>query len=260
MARTWEALPLPRATEPTIRRITLADIPAALREGWRDFEAGPTQLVFLCLIYPVMGLLLARFASGAALLPLLYPLLSGFALVAPLFALGIYELSRRIERGEQPRKRDMLAVLRAPNLPSILLLGAVLLAVFAGWLWAAKGLWAAIMGPPPEDLAALWQAVTGTPEGTRLLLAGNALGAAFALLVLGMTVISFPLMLDRGVGLREAVRASMAALNRNPVPIIAWGAVVAVLLALGMATLMVGLAIVLPWLGHATWRLYRRLV
>lgn len=261
MARTWDAVPHAPPADVHIRQIDFGNLAEALRLGWRDFLLIPTQLAFLCLIYPLAGLVMARAAAGSNLLPLIYPMLAGFTLVAPLAALGIYELSRRIEAGETPHWSDMLAVLKSPALPSIIALGVVLLAIFTGWLWAAKGLFHFIMGGvEPQSLGELWRLATGTREGMILLLAGNALGAVFALLVLGMTAISFPMMLDRNATLGEAVRASMLALTRNPVTMLAWGVIVAALLALGMATLFVGLAVVLPWLGHATWHLYRRLV
>jgi uncharacterized membrane protein len=261
MARTWDAAPVASPSPVHVRRIEIANLVEALRLGWRDFLVIPTQLAFLCLIYPLAGLVMSRAAAGSDLLPLIYPMLAGFTLVAPLAALGIYELSRRIEAGETPRWTDMFSVLKSPALGSIIALGIVLLAVFTGWLWAAKGLFYAIMdGQTPASLGELWRMATTTREGLWLLVAGNALGAVFALLVLGMTAVSFPMMLDRGATMGEAVRTSMAALSRNPGVMLAWGVIIAVLLAVGMLTLFVGLAVALPWLGHATWHLYRRLV
>jgi uncharacterized membrane protein len=261
MARTWDAVPHASPSEVHVRRIDFGNLAEALRLGWRDFLAIPTQLAFLCLIYPLVGLVMSRAAAGSNLLPLIYPMAAGFTLVAPLAALGLYELSRRIEAGQTPHWSDMLSVLKSPALGSIIALGRVLLAVFTGWLWAAKGLFHLIMGgAEPQSLGELWRLVTGTRQGMLLLVAGNALGAVFALLVLGMTAVSFPMMLDRGVTMGEAVRTSMAALTRNPTVMVAWGVIIAVLLAVGMLTLFVGLAVVLPWLGHATWHLYRRLV
>lgn len=255
LSASQRALPYP------VRRIGFQDLAAALRLGWRDFKMAPTQLIFLCLIYPIVGLVMARAASGSDLLPLIYPMLAGFTLVAPLFALGIYELSRQIEGGKPPRWTGMFAVLRSPALPQILALGFVLLVVFAGWLLAAKGLFAIIMRENvPTTLTSLLREVLGTESGYVLLAAGNALGFVFALLVLGMTAISFPLMLDREARLGDAIRTSMAALTTNPLVMLTWGAIIAVLMSVGMATLFVGLAVVLPLLGHATWHLYRRLV
>ena len=134
MAHTWDGVSQDTPTPLHIRQIGFEDLRLALRLGWRDFQAIPTQIAFLCLIYPLVGLVMGRAASGGDLLPLIYPMLSGFVLVGPLAALGIYELSRRIEAGQQPSWSDMFNVLRSPALVSILGMGIVLLAVFTGWL------------------------------------------------------------------------------------------------------------------------------
>jgi len=248
-------------SEPEIRTIALADIGAALRAGWADFKAMPTQLPILCLVYPVIGFILARAASGAEWLPLVYPLLAGFAILGPVAAIGIYELSRRRERGEEPSWTAMFSVLQAPALMQMLALAAVLLGLFVLWIAAAQGIYTAVMGhAAPGSLQGMLTEVTSRAQGMTLLLVGNLVGALFALTAFALSVLSFPMLLDRATPLGTAVRTSVRAILKNPWPMLAWGVVVAALLAVGIGTLMVGLAVVLPWLGHATWHLYRRVV
>lgn len=248
-------------TEARIRRIALADLGAALCAGWADFTAAPTQIIFLCLIYPILGFILGSAASGSRLLPLVWPLLAGFALLGPLAALGIYELSRRREAGMSVGWADMFGVLRSPAILSIVALGVGLLGIFALWLLSARGLYWATMGPEaPAGARALLDAVLGTRRGLLLLLLGNLVGAAFAVLVLALSIVSFPMLLDRDVTAGQALRISWATFRANWAVLLVWGGIVAALLAAGMALLLVGLAVVLPLLGHATWHLYRRLI
>ncbi|WP_337876116.1 DUF2189 domain-containing protein [Elioraea sp.] len=250
-----------RADEPAIRRITLADLREVLAKGWEDFLAIPTQLVFLGVIYPVVGLIAARFATGD-LLPLLFPLLAGLSLLGPVVALGLYEISRRRELDMPVSARDALAVLRSPSLKAIVLLGGMLFALFVAWLVAARLVYLATLGEGPHggSLGALLAAALTTRAGWMLILIGNGVGLAFAIVVLTLTVVSFPLLLDRPVDPLVAVRASVRAVATNPVPMLAWGLIVAVLLVAGALPLLIGLAVVVPVLGHATWHLYRRVV
>ncbi|MDW8445222.1 MAG: DUF2189 domain-containing protein [Acetobacteraceae bacterium] len=246
---------------PTIRRITIADLREALARGWDDFRATPTQLLFLGLLYPVVGFVAARFATGE-LLPLLFPLLAGLSLMGPVVALGLYEISRRRERGEPVSLLTAFAALRSPALGSILVLGAVLFAIFLAWLVSARLIYLATLGDGPhgETIGSLLSAAISTPEGWQLILIGNGVGFLYAALVLSLTVVSFPLLLDHPTDPWTAMRISFAAVMRNPVPMALWGLIVAALLVLGALPLLIGLAVVLPVLGHATWHLYRRVV
>lgn len=246
---------------PQINHLDLGDLALSLKRGWNDFLAAPTQIFFLCLVYPVFGYVVARAAAGNALLPLVWPLLAGFALVGPVVALGLYELSRRREAGLDVHWRDMFGVLRSPAIGGIVLLGIALLAVFAIWIGVAHWLYEAIMGPgAPLAFGGMMSEVLHTRQGWMLILFGNLVGAFFALCVLAVSVVSFPMMLDREVPAGEAVQTSVAAFCANPMVLTVWGAIVAALLFAGMALLGVGLAVALPVLGHATWHLYRRLV
>jgi uncharacterized membrane protein len=248
--------------EPEVRRIGMQDLGDALARGYADFMATPTQLVFLGVIYPLVGLVAARAAAGGDLLPLFYPMVAGLSLMGPVAALGIYELSRRREKGLPVSWLSAFDVLRAPAIGSILALGLLLCAIFVAWLFAAQLVYRATMGglPVPDSIGTFADQVLGTREGWNLILLGNAVGFLFAVLVLTLTVISFPMLLDRAVGVATAVRASVRAVMANPVPMALWGLLVAALLLLGSLPVFVGLAVVMPLLGHATWHLYRKVV
>jgi len=249
------------AAEPAVRRIGTADLAACLRQGWDDFLAAPTQLLFLGVIYPLAGIVAARAAYGADMLPLIFPLLAGLSIMGPVVAAGIYELSRRRERGEDVRVAHAADVLHRPGVGSIVALGVLLLALLVGWLWAAQAVYDATLGPAaPTSPGAFLTDVFTTAEGWSMILVGNLVGLVFAVCTLCLTVVSFPLLVDRNVGAGVALRTSVRAVARNPVPMALWGLIVAALLALGVATLLVGLAVVMPVLGHATWHLYRRTV
>jgi len=250
-----------RSPAPAIRHIRFADVKKALARGLDDFAACRTDVVFLCVVYPVVGLILARFAFGEGLLPLLFPLASGFALVGPFAAVGLYEMSRRREQGAEVGWADAFAVVRSPAIGAIVLLGLILMAIFLAWLVAAWGIYALTLGPAqPTSLAGFARNVLTTERGWIMIGVGIGVGFLFALLVLAISVVSFPLLLDREAGLETAVRTSFRAVATNPGPMAAWGLVVAVFLAVGSIPLFLGLIVVLPVLGHTTWHLYRAVV
>jgi uncharacterized membrane protein len=244
-----------------VRKIELADLADVLASGLRDFGAYRTDVIFLCIIYPLAGLLLASLAFGYDMLPMLFPLASGFALIGPVAAVGLYEMSRRREQGVDITWADAFGVVRAPAFGAILVLGVVLLAIFLLWLAAAYAIWLMTLGPvPPASIGAFMRDVFTTGEGWTMIVVGVGVGALFALLVLMISVVSFPLLLDRDVGLYTAVATSVRAVLTNPVPMVAWGLVVAGGLVLGSIPVLLGLIIVMPVLGHATWHLYRKVV
>jgi uncharacterized membrane protein len=244
-----------------IRKIGLSDLSDALRLGWEDFKAMPSHAIVLCVIYPVLGLVLFRAVLGYSVLPLLFPLAAGFTLIGPFAALGLYELSRRRERGEQAAAWDAIQVLRAPSFGAMLGLGTLLLALFVTWIAVADAIYIATFGHAPAasipDFAS--RVLTG-PEGRWLIIVGCGVGFLFALVALCVSVVSFPLMLDRHASAIDAIRTSLRAVMKNPVAMAAWGLIVAALLVIGSLPFFVGLAVVLPVLGHATWYLYRKVV
>lgn len=246
---------------PVIRRIGLADIKDALVKGLDDFYAMPSHLAFLGLIYPIFGICLAALTFSNNALPLLYPLVTGFALVGPLAAIGLYEISRRREMGLETSWQHAFDVLRSPAIPSIAALGILLMVIFLAWLATARGLYEWLFGPlAPVSYLTFLNNITKTHEGWTLIVLGNLIGLAFAIVSLSISVVSFPLMLDRDVGAAIAVQTSVRAVLVNPLMMAVWGLIVAGSLAIGSIPLLVGLAVVTPVLGHATWHLYRKVV
>lgn len=246
---------------PEVRRLTTGDLFASLAAGWRDFWRKPSHLAFLGLIYPLVGAALAIWSSGNNSWPLLFPLVTGFALIGPFAALPIYEMSRRQEMGLDTQWSAALDVFRTPAFASIAALGVWLMILFTIWLMAAQFLYETLYGPgSPASLNAFIDEVVNTAQGQTLMLWGNLIGLGFAILVLATAVISIPLLLDRDVGAAVAVHTSVRVVLRNPVVIGIWGLLVVAILLLGALPLLVGLAIAVPVLGHATWHLYRRAV
>ena len=246
---------------PAVVRIGVADIEEVLASGLRDFAAFRSDVIFLCVLYPVAGLILVRLAFGYQMLPLLFPLASGFALLGPFAAVGLYEMSRRREAGIETGWADAFGVIRSSSFPAIVLLGLVLMAIFLLWLGAALKIYAWTLGPEsPASATAFIRDVFTTPAGWTLIGAGVGVGFLFALLVLTISVVSFPLLLDREAGLDTAIMTSVRAVVTNPGPMALWGLIVAGGLVIGSLPFLLGLIIVMPVLGHATWHLYRRVV
>lgn len=251
-----------RDTAPVeIRRLQISDLRTALKKGGEDFAEFRSDVLFVVLIYPVIGLALTWFAFHRDFLPLLFPLIAGFALVGPFAAVGLYEMSRRRERGLRAGLGDAFAVIGSPSLVPIFILGGYLLAIFAVWMLTAYIIFGLTLGPePPASAEVFVRDIFTTGAGWTMLIAGVSTGFLFAAVVLAISFVSFPLLLDRHVGVPKAVITSVEIALKSPVAVLAWGATVAVLLVVGILTLFVGLIVVLPILGHASWHLYRRAV
>jgi uncharacterized membrane protein len=249
------------AAAPVIRKIGPAGIRQALAQGADDFRAMPSHLAFLCLIYPFCGLVLALMTSQQNMLQLLFPLASGFALIGPFAAIGLYEMSRRRELGLDTSWKYVFNVLRSPSIPAIAALGLLLVAIFVAWLTAAQMLYMALFGSePPASYVGFVGEVVSTSRGWTLILLGGFVGFCFAVATLSISVVSFPLLIDRDVGAAAAVATSLKAVRENAAAMALWGLIVAGALVIGAIPLFVGLAIVMPILGHATWHLYRAVI
>lgn len=248
-------------TAPEIRTVTPRDLLDALRLGLDDFFALRSDVIFLCLFYPLIGTALVWSAMNANLAPYIFPMASGFALLGPVAATGLYEMSRRREAGEEVNWAHAFAPFSAPNFGPIFVMGLYLAAVFLMWMVAAGIILRLTMGADtPTSTAAFFGEVLGTGNGLALMAVGVPVGAVFAGIVLALTVVSFPLLIDRPVGVPMAIATSARVTRRNPGTVALWGAIVAAALAIGSAPLFLGLIVVVPVLGHATWHLYRRAV
>lgn len=246
---------------PEIRRIGLADVTAALREGFEDFRERPSHYAFFALIYPIAGVLMVAWSAGMALLPMVYPLLTGFALLGPLLALALMEVSRRREYGQPSEWSQVFGLFRSPSMPALLMMSLYLVTLFMLWLVISRALYLSFIGDyPAPGIFAFFNDVLGHPNATAFLIWSNGLGFLLALTALVISIVAFPMLLDRDCGAASAVATSVRASLANPLPVAAWGLMVAALLTIGMATLMVGLVVIVPVLGHATWHFYRRLV
>ena len=196
-----------QAGAPEIQKITLADLREAVRRGLHDFAAGRTDVMFVCLIYPVLGLFIAAAEAHGGLLPLLFPTAAGFTLVGPFFAVGLYEMSRQREMTGKLSWIDTFNVLRSPSIAAIAGLGLLLIALFVVWLVVAQGIYDVTLGPsPPLSAWRFVQDVFTTPAGWAMIALGWGVGVLFAVGVLAISVVSFPLLLDRPVGLSDRDR------------------------------------------------------
>jgi uncharacterized membrane protein len=251
----------PAQTLPRVRSITPADLLDALRKGIDDFVALPSHAVFLGLIYPVAGIIIGTATFGYNLVPLLYPFAAGFALIGPVAAIGIYQLSRRREQGLDTTWTHAFDLLEAESFRGIVALGLLLLVLFGIWIGVAQSIYVSYFGyAPPQSLTTFLSQVFETEAGHRMIVIGNLVGFLFALVAFAVSVISFPLLMDREITATAAALTSLKAIVHNPLTMALWGLIVAIALLIGSLPFFVGLAVVVPVLGHATWHLYRKVI
>jgi len=244
-----------------VRKIAVVDLKDALARGLDDFLVMPSHAVLLCMIYPVVAIILARLTLGYDVLPLFFPLAAGFALIGPFAAIGFYELSRQREQGRTVSWRDAFDVFHSPSFGAIAALAVLLLMIFFVWLAVAQAIYVATFGyTPAASIPDFLTRILTTSAGWTLIIVGNGVGFLFAALVFTISVVSFPLLVDRDVGAAPAIVASVRAVLANPTTMALWGLIVAGLLVAGSLPFFLGLTVVLPVLGHATWHLYRKVV
>jgi len=246
--------------DPVVRRITAADVVEALGRGLRDFQARPFYGLLFGALYAGGGIFIVLSVTALGMVYLAYPLAAGFALIGPFVAIGLYEVSRQREAGEPPSLGRIWGTMRSRS--EIGWMAFVTLFVFIIWMYQARLLVALFLGlnasfPSIQQFIAV---VLTTTEGLTFLMIGNLIGAALALILFSLTVVSFPLLLDRDVDFITAMITSIRAVVTSPGPMIGWAAIVVILLIVSALPFFLGLLVTLPVLGHTTWHLYRRVV
>jgi uncharacterized membrane protein len=247
-------------SDPVVLRISAADVVEALVRGLRDFQALPLFGLLFGALYAGGGMLIVLSVTAFGMVYLAYPLAAGFALIGPFVAIGLYEVSRCREAGRVPTLGGIWRTMRSRS--EIGWMAFVTLFIFILWMYQARLLVALFLGvnasfPSLQEFIAT---VLTTSEGLIFLMIGNLIGAALALILFSLTVVSFPLLLDRDADFVTAMITSVRAVVTSPVPMVGWAVVIVVLLVVSALPLFLGLLVTLPVLGHATWHLYRRAV
>ncbi len=248
------------SARPTIRKIDMSDLKEVLVAGFRDFDAKPTHFVLLFIIYPIVGVILINLTAGYEILPLIFPIIAGFALIGPFAAIGLYEISRRREQGLDFSIKYAFQVHRSPSIRAIITLSIVMMVIYFAWLGIALLIFNLTFGVTPTSFWGFAREVLTTQAGWALIIVGSGTGFIFAVVVLAVSVVSFPMLLDQDVSATVAISTSVRAVAANPVAMGIWGFIVAGALLLGSIPFFFGLAVVMPVLGHATWHLYRKTV
>ena len=248
------------SARPTINQIDVSDLKEVLVKGFKDFDAKPTHFILLFIIYPIVGVILINLTAGYEILPLIFPIIAGFALIGPMAAVGLYEISRRREQGLDFSIKYAFQVYRSPSIGAIITLSIVMMVMYFAWLGVALLIFEVTFGETPTTYLGFARDVLTTQAGWALIIVGSGVGFIFAVVVLALSVVSFPMLLDRDVSAAVAISTSVRSVAANPVTMAVWGFIVAGALILGSIPFFFGLAVAMPVLGHATWHLYRKVV
>jgi uncharacterized membrane protein len=249
------------AEEIQLRTITVADLRQCLREGYADFMARPISIPFQIAFYFLLALVIFLFASGQDLRYLAFPIVAGFNLIGPIIAIAFFEMSRQRELGQPMRWSSAFSFIHTSSFAPILALSIVMMALYVAWLYIAELIFFSLFGENlPVSLSAFINELFSTRHGGALIVYGNFTGFLFACAALAISVVAFPLALDKPVTSFTAISVSIRAFSRNFYVMAAWGLMVVAIVTLGAALFLIGLAVALPVLGHATWHLYRKLV
>jgi uncharacterized membrane protein len=248
--------------DPVVRQIAASDIVEALGSGLRDFQNAPLYGLVFGALYVAGGLAIVLSVVSLGVSYLAYPLAAGFALIGPFVAVGLYDVSRRREAGLPVSFGEVLRTVFAQGRRELAWMAFVTLFIFIMWMYQVRFLMALFLGLSASfsSVQQFLTVVLTTNEGLMFLLIGNIIGAALALILFSVTVVSFPLLLERDVDFVTAMITSVRAVAKSPLPMIGWAAVVVGLLAIASLPFFLGLLLVLPILGHTTWHLYRRIV
>lgn len=248
----------PPSTIPEPATISMGTLGECLRAGLRDFARAPLYGILFSAIYVLGGMVMYAIFSASAAEYWFIPVAVGFPILAPFAATGLYEVSRRLERGEPLRPGAVFGIVFAQKDRQVPSMAMFILLVFMFWVFVAHTIFALFFGLQP--IAESTVSMLLTPNGLVMLLVGSTIGGVMAAVFYALTVVSLPLILDREVDFISAMIASFGCVTSNLAPMMAWAVMIAVGLFVGMVPLFLGLFLVLPVFGHASWHLYRRLL
>jgi len=251
----------PQQTVPQVNTVTADDISAALKAGFSDFLARPVMSGFFGLFYALFGILFIWCLVWLGMIWMIIPAAVGFPLVAPFAAAGLYEMSRRTQKGESFGWSDILTVMADQRKREMGWMAFVTLFIFWVWMYQVR-LWLAIILQDASfsNFDGFMHTVLFTPAGWTFLAIGTCVGAFLCAVLFTVTVIAMPMLLDRETNFISAMLTSIRVVSENPVVMLTWAAVISVTMLLSMVPAFLGLIFTLPILGHATWHLYQRAV
>ncbi len=249
-----------QAPSPEINLVEMSDLWESLALGWRDFRRAPLLGLAFSAVYVLGGLLITWAMTSKGQVWWTLPASAGFPILGPFIACGFYEISRRLEAGEPLVAGEIFGVIFRQKDRQIPAMAAVIVVYFLFWNFLSHMIFALFLGNATMTNVSSSLAVFTSPEGLTMLAFGTAVGAAFATLLFCLTVVSLPMLLDRDVDFVTAMLTSFALVKESPRVMLGWGALIAVCLFLGMLPAFLGLFVVLPLFGHASWHLYRRAI
>ena len=250
---------MPAASKPPqIQTMQMADLKFALAAGWRDFRQAPMMGLFFSALCVLGGWVIYYCLFVTEQIWWAIPMTVGFPLVAPFLAVGLYEVSHRLEQGRAYSLGDILTVVWHQRLRQLPMMSWVIIVYFLFWSFFAHMLFALFLGPSALMNVTSSYAYLFQPEGLLMLVVGTAFGAAFALVLFCLTVISLPLLLDKELDFVTAMLTSIGTVRHNARVMLVWGLLIALLTFAAMLPGLLGLLVVLPVLGHASWHVYRR--
>ena len=246
---------------PIVGSVSYGDLGAVLKAGWNDFRRAPVFGLFFASFFVLGGWLIFLQLDYVERSFWIIPTAFGFPLLAPFLAVGLYCVSRRLEMGAPLDWREILGLVfqeKDRQMPSM---AVVIIMIFLFWIFIAHMIFALFLGlAPMTNILTEWQTTIFSPDGIKMLLVGSLVGAALGLVLYALTVIALPLLLDREIDFITAMITSWQLVATNPGPMLAWALLIAVLLVLALIPGFLGLFVVMPVLGHASWHLYRRAI
>jgi uncharacterized membrane protein len=250
----------PASRLPAVRQITAADVRAAIGQGMKDLARAPLYSLFFGCVFSGFGILISYLLVVVGSSYWVPPLAAGFPLIGPFAAVGLYEISRRLEAREPLDWRSVLgAVLRQGKfqLPSY---AFITLFVYLIWVYLAHLIFALSFGLKPLTNVMTSFDLLLSAEGIGMLVAGTVVGGAIAAFLFSISVTSVPMLLDREIDVISAIVTSVKSVLVNRGAMLFWGITIAICCALAMLPMFIGMIVVFPVLGHASWHIYRRSV